>query len=389
MINLGLSAADLKLFQLSLITGYWMKATIQILDLNHVYLNDVSTKLISGQVNKSFWDIVTSNATMELLDPDNQVGFDTSNPSEGALYSDRMIRIVYSVYSELLPRWVDVPIFCGPVTKVQRDDAILQVECQGKESLYVEPQMVWYSKTYPKGQKLVTAIKDLIGTRSGEQKFDLPEWTRTLKKDYSLTLETRTWDFARKLVGSRLVQQLFYDGRGYLRLRTCPTAPTFTFTEDWLTSVPKLVFDSDAIRNTVRVKGATPAGKTTQITANAHLPASDASSATSLGRKLADGTVVQRHLVELVEDGDIDTQKEADQTARDTLDSLDLQNITFDFNSFPVPHLEQGDVFQLVTGSFSRNLRAKQFSIPLRAGEPQSNGTYRRLTPTTRKKRAR
>jgi len=383
MINLGLSSADLKLFQQSLYSppGYNLKITIQILDLNHNYLGDVSSRLVGGQVNKSFWDIVTSNATLELLDPDNQVGFDTVNPSEGALYADRMIRIVWSAYSQILPRWVDVPIFCGPVIKVSRDDAILNVECQGKESFYVEPQMAWTSKTYPKGSRLITNVKDLLGTKGGETKFDLPEWTRTIKKDYSLTVETPIWDMARKLVGSRLIHQLFYDGRGYLKLRNCPTAPTFTFTEDWITTVPKLAFESEAIRNTVRVKGATPVGKS-QITANAHLPASDASSSTSLGRGGK-----KRYLVELIDDSTIDTQAEADQEAKDTLDSLDLQNITFEYDSFPVPHLEQGDVFAITTRRFGRNLRAKQFSIPLLAGEPQSNGTYRRLVPTTRKKR--
>ena len=380
MINIGLSSADMKLYQKSLYTGYNVKITLQILDLNHRYVSDVSTKLIGGQVNKSFWDIVTSNASLELLDPDNQVGFDTSNPSEGAIYADRMMRIVYSVFSELLPRWVDVPIFCGPVNKVTRDDAILSVEAQGKESLYVEPMMAWTPKTYTKGTKLVAALKDLLGNKGGETKFDLPEWTRTLKKDYSLKVETPVWDAVRSMVGSRLIQQAFYDGRGYFRLRNCPTVPTFTFTEPWMTSVPKLDFDSSTIRNTVRVKGAVVATK--QITANAELPASDSSSSTALGRN-----GVKRHLVELVDDPDVNTQTEANNTAKETLDSLDLQNISFDFGSFPVPHLEPGDVFAISTRDFGRNLRAKQFSIPLKAGESQSNGTYRRLTPTTRKKR--
>jgi len=385
MINLGLSSANLKLFQQSLWTGYNLKVTIQILDLNHNRISDVSLKLLSGQVNKSFWDIVTSNATIELLDPDNQVGFDTTNPSEGALYMDRMIKIVWSVWSDLLPMWVDVPLFCGPVIKVSRDDAILTVECQGKESLYVEPHMVWYPRTYSKGTRLVSALRDLLGERGGETKFDFPEWDRKIKKDYSLKVETPIWDMARKLVGSRLVHQLFYDGRGYLQLRNCPTIPIFTMTEQQLCSVPKLVFDSDAVRNTVRVKGATPEGKK-QVIANAHLPASDPSSSTSLGR-ISNGAVRKRHLVEVVDDPDVNTQKEADQVAKDTLASLDLQNVTFDFDSVYLPHLEPGDVFQLSTRDFSRNLRHKNFSIPLIAGEPQTNGTYRRLVPLTRKKR--
>src|SRR5215207_4411061 len=300
MINLGLSSADLKLFQQSLWTGYNLKVTVQILDLNHNRISDVSSKLKAGQVNKSFWDIVTSNATLELIDPDNQVGFDTSNPSEGALYADRMIKIVWSVYSDLLPKWVDVPLFCGPMIKVGRDDAVLTVECQGKESLYVAPHIVWYPRTYSNGTRLTSCLRELLGDKGGETRFDFPEWDRKIKKDYSLKVETPTWDMARKLVGSRLIHQLFYDGRGYLRLRNCPTTPIFTITENHLCSIPKLVFDSEAIRNTVRVKGVTPEGKP-QIVSNAHLPASDPSSSTSLGRT-SNGIVRKRHLVELVED---------------------------------------------------------------------------------------
>lgn len=385
MINLGLSASDLDKFQRSLYTppGYQLKVTVQILDLNHNYVGDVSNCFIGGQVNKSFWDIVTSGATLELLDPDNQVGFDTTNPSEGALYMDRMIKIVYSVWSQLLPRWVDVPVFCGPVIKAERDGAVLSIECQGKEVLWVAPQMAWTTKTYKKGDRLTSAVKDLIGTKGGEKRFDFPEWTRSLKKDYSLKVTTPTWDMARKLVGSRLTHQLFYDGRGYLKLRNCPTTPIFTFSEPTLTSVPKLAFESDTIRNTTRVQGATPEGKA-QLIGVSELPSSDPSSSTALG---INGK--KRRLVEVVDDPDLNTQKEVNDEAKDTMDSLDLQNVVFDFNSFSFPHLEPGDVFQITTRKFSRNLRHKTFSIPLLANESQTNGTYRRLVPTTRKKRKR
>jgi hypothetical protein len=389
MINLGLSSAELKLFQESLYQppGYQLKVTIQILDLNHNRLADVSSRLLDGQVNKSFWDIVTSNAQISLMDPDNQVGFDTVNPSEGALYMDRMIKIVYSVYSDRLPKWVDVPLFCGPVTDVNRDDAILNIECQGKESFYVAPSMAWTTKTYPTSMKLVTAVKDLLGTKGGETKFDLPEWTRTLRKDYSLKVETPIWDKARDFVGSRLVHQLFYDGRGYLRLRNCPTSPTFTFTEPHITSIPKIGFKTEEVRNTARVLGATPEGKA-QIIASAELPSSDASSSTSLGRG---NPIVKRRLVERVEDPDLKTQAAAEAQADETLESVSLENVTFDFDSFPIPHLEQGDVFAIATRDFGRNLRAKQFTVPLKPSDsaPQTNGTYRRLTPLTRKQRKR
>jgi hypothetical protein len=378
MLSLGLSTADQKLFERSLFSspGYNLKVTVQILDLNHNYLLDVSDRLIDGQVNVAYLADVDRTLTLTLIDPDEVIGFDSSSPSDGALYADRMIRVVYSVYSQLLPRWVDVPIFCGPVTRVARDDAIVSVECQGKESLYREPSMAWAAKTYYKGSKVTDAIRDILGTKGGETKFDLPEWAATLPRDYSLITETPIWSLAMTLVGSGATRQMFYDGRGVLRLRLIPSTPSFTFTEEHLTSIPKLSYDMSAIRNVAMVKGGTPTGKP-QITSIRHLPVADPASSTSLARN-----GVLRRLVEVVEDTTIMTQAAGDTRAADVLKAVGIGNTEFDFDSFPIPHLEPGDSFQLTTRDFSIQLRATQFSIPLKAGNSQSNGTLRQVSST-------
>lgn len=371
MLSLGLSTADLRLFEASLVTSHQIKTVVQILDLDHRYLADVSTRLIDGQVNCVFEDALTRSAQLTLIDPDAQIGFDTRSPSDNALYADRMIKIVYSVWSELLPRWVDVPLFCGPVTKVTRDDAILSVECQGKESLYGEPNMLWSAKTYPKGTRLVALVQDLM-TRLGETKFDLEALTATTVRDFSLTPETVPWQFAKSLIGNT-ARQIFYDARGVLRVRTAPTTPSFTFTSAHLTSVPKLDYDHSAIRNTVLFKGATPEGKP-QIVAKAYLPSTDPSSAMALGR-----AGKPRYLVEVVEDDAVNTQAAANARAVAELNLVKTSGVGFDFDSFPVPHLELCDWFHLNTREASINLRADQFAIPLRAGA-QSNGTIRKLS---------
>jgi hypothetical protein len=374
VLSLGLSTADQKLFERSLYTGYNLKITVQILDLNHVYIHDVSDRLIDGQVNVSYLADVDRSLTVTLIDPDEAIGFDSASPSDGALYADRMIRVVYSVYSDLLPRWVDVPIFCGPVTKVSRDDAIVSVECQGKESLYREPNMAWSAKTYYKGSLLVTAIRDILGTKGGETKFDLPSWTAKLSRDYSLLTETPLWAMVMTLVTAGGIRQLFYDGRGVLRLRETPTIPSFTFTEEHLLSIPKLSYDMSALRNVALVKGGTPAGKA-QITSIRHLLAADPASEISLGRN-----GVPRRLVEVVEDTEIMTQAAGDARAALVLKAVGIGNTEFDFDSFPIPHLEPGDSFLAATRDFSIQLRATNFSIPLKAGSPQSNGVNRPIS---------
>lgn len=399
MLSLGLSTADQRLFHQSLITGYHLRVTVQILSLDHVYVSDVSDKLIDGQVNKAFREPINSSATLTLLDPDSAIGFDTQSPADGALYADRMIRVVYSVfvdtgtattasgdiYSDVYSDtygslqsptgfWVDVPIFVGPVTNVSRDDAVVSVECQGKESLYMEPSMAWAARTYYKRYKLTDTIRDILGAKGGETKFDLPEWSTTLPRDYSLKTETPLWDMVKWIVGSDLVRQVFYDGRGVLRLRSTPTTPAFTFTENHLTSVPKLSYNMEKIRNVALVKGGTPEGKH-QIIAIRHLPKADPASSHSLGRN-----GVPRPLAEVVDDSTLMTQAAAEARATEVLQAVGIGNTEFEFDSVPIPHLEPGDNFQLSTRDVSMLIRVHNFSIPLKAGAPQSNGTLRRLS---------
>lgn len=369
MLSLGLSTAEQRLFELSLISGYNLKVTVQVLDLNHKYLT--TANLEDGQVNYNF--DTGSSASLTLIDPDGMLGFDTTSPSDNALYADRMIRIVYSVWSQLLPKWVDVPLFCGPVTKVRRDDAILSVECMGKEALYTEPNMLWAAKaTYAKGVRLTTMVKDIL-TRLGETKFDMESLTDTTVTQYALTEETVPWPFIRSRIGIT-TRQVFYDARGYLKIRRAPTQPSFTFTESHLTAVPRLDYDHAAVRNTVLLRGGIPTGKA-QIVAKAYLPSSDPSSPQSLGRNGK-----PRHLVEVVEDDAILTQALANAGALNTLNNLKTSGVGFDFDSFVIPHLELADWFHLSTRDVSITLRMEQYSIPLRAGNSQSNGTIKKVS---------
>jgi len=379
MLNLGLSSEDLKKFEMSLYTGYDLKIVAQVLDLNHRYLADVSTMLLDGQVNYSYTDPINYTASMILLDPDELIGFDSSSPSDGALYADRMIRLVYCVYSELLPRWVDVPIFCGPVSKVSRNDALLSVACKGKEALTSKPSVAWIAKTYKKGTKGAVAIKDIM-TIHGETKFDIPNETYVFGMDHVLSTETAVWEFAQGMKGT--TRQLFYDGRGVLRLRDIPSQPSWTFTEPTLLNVPNLDYNHDDIRNGAFVKGATPLGKK-QLLASRFLPTADPSNPVALGR-----TNAPRRLMEIVEDSTLTSQAAVNSAADKLLELVGKTNVGFDFDSFTIPHLEPGDVFQLATRDVSIPIRLMAYSIPLKAGA-QTNGAIKKISGIAAKMRNR
>ena len=426
MISLGLSAANQALFEQALYTGYNLRVVVQILDLNHRYISDISDLLVDGQVNYSYWEPISYSASMTLLDPDNRVGFDTSSPADNALYADRMIRLLYCVwvdttppgstsggggYTDIYPGaytdtypggylsdysdvytdsytyttpttstvvntgfWVDVPIFCGPVTKVKRDDAILSVECQGKESLVSAPTLAWTAKTYPKGWRGVDAIRSVMENFAGETKFDLPEFTYPLGHDYVLNATTVPWEFVNVLSASRHIRQLWYDGRGVLRFREKPARPVWTFTEDTLLSVPQLDYNHADIRNAATVRGATPEGKP-QLRAHRYLPAAHHSSPQAMGRNGKN-----RYMMEIVDDTTLATQAAVNVAADKLLVSIQNTNVGFEFDSFPIPHLEVGDIVHLSTRDVSINLMVDQYSLPLKAGSPQSNGTIRKVS---------
>jgi hypothetical protein len=235
--------------------------------------------------------------------------------------------------------------------------------------------MAWYSRTYRKGTLITSGVRDVMSRYAGETRFDLPSWTTKTSHDMSMTTESNIWGFARgAFQGSRNVRHLFYDGRGVLRFRGTPTRPIFTFTETHLVSVPKLDYNHAEVKNTAYIKGAQPEGKP-QIRAWKFLPASHPSSSVSLGRN-----GVRRYLVEMIEDSSITTQAQAEDQSWETLNSISTTAVGFDFDSFPIPHLEPGDIFHLSTRDVSINLRTTEFSIPLKAGNPQSNGTTRKLS---------
>lgn len=370
MLALPLTSAEQSLFEQSLFSNHEVKVTVQILDLNHAYLSDVSSKLVDGQVN-----IDTSvgrkgtvrSLSLTLLDPDGVIDFDSNSPDDNVIFADRMVKVVYSVRSDLLPKWVDVPVFCGPVTGFARDEALVSVEAQGKESFYHSPSVAWAAASYKKGAKVVDVVRDILYD-GGETKFDLPTWSLSTTRDYNLTREDDRFDFAAWISGPDSLRQMYYDARGYAKLRNLPATPSFTFDERVMTSKPKVTFASSELRNTVYVVGGTPVGKP-PITATAYAPANHPASPQRLGRN---GKM--RTLMEKVEDTTLVTTTAAKARAQEVLDSVLLSGVQIEFSAFVIPHLEPQDVYTMSTRDFTMNGRVRQFSIPLKVGSSMTVG---------------
>lgn len=374
MIPLGLTATQQGWLNTTLAGSHSIHITVQLLTLEGARVTDLSTRFLGGQVNVDYAADVTRNCTMQLFDPERAMTFETDSANEGALYLNRMIRVIYSVKVPQMNDWVDIPIFTGPIVSMDRDNDIINIECQGKEVLARGAAVRTFTRK--KGSNRVNVIRDILRDLTGENKFDFPELSYKLAADYSLGRESIPWDAAKRLA-SGMSRQLFYDGRGVCRLRTFPGSPVWTFKDGdngTVVSTPKISYDSSEVKNAVQVKGGIPKGAKTAVSVTLVAPSSHPLSPFKLGRN-----GVGRYLLEVIEDESIRSKAEAEEKAGTVLNDRLLQEVDVDFNAMPIPHLEPGDLCRLSTEHYATSFRLREFSIPLVAGEVMSVGSIRNV----------
>jgi hypothetical protein len=378
MIPLGLSVAQQMDLNSTLVSDHSLYITAQVLKLDGTRLADLSWRVLDGQVNVDDSATITRNCTLTLLDPNRTMDFDTDSPSDGSLYLDRMIQVNYSVRKPGGTQYT-IPVFTGPVMKLNRNNDVITLEAQGKELLAMG--MVMRPQTYRKGWNKVDVIRQVLNTQTGERKFDLPHLASLLPKDYSIGRGNTPWGVARGLAQS-MDRQLFYDGRGTCRMRRSWGPTLFTFRQGdggSVVSDPQITFTSDELKNTVWVRGAVPAGAKTAVEYLAIARDRHPLSPTRLARSGS-----PRYLVETIENSSITTVSEAMRLAETKLNEFLTQTVEVAFDSIPIPHLDPGDFVQLETDEFATSFRLSRYSIPLTAGEAMSTGYLRRVSMKAR-----
>lgn len=381
MISLGLRYSDHLRYLKLLASPHRIQINTYILDLEENWYSRIDQRLLEGQVNIDADAEISRTCSMTLLDPEAQLNLDTESPQEGALYMDRMIYVVYTVIDPDWSFWVNVPIFKGPVTKLDRNQDIVSIEASGKEALTMG--WAWKPVTYAKNWPVAPIIEDILWTRAGERRTHIRFRSQRSPKRYSVIRRTIPWEICRRLARS-ISNQIFYDGRGVATLRAYPRRTGYTFRSGSggvVKTPPTASYDLANVKNVVWVKGRKPKGKRSKgkkrpdvaIAAPRHHPLSP----WRLGRN-----GVPMRLVEEIEDDSIRTKSAARRVARDRLRSLLLEEVDVAFDSLPVPHLEPMDVCRVSTRDFAASFRLKQMSIPLTADASSSIGYNRRLKPS-------
>lgn len=358
MIDLGLSSAAKKALLSTLAEHHIVGTEVHLLDLEHRSLGKFD-KVLGGQVVIDAGATVTRQAQVSILDPRSQVKVDTD---EGLPRVDRMIRVYYNVWvGSPVNDWVSIPVFTGPITIARREAGVVSIEALGKEHLAIGP--TWKPATYPKGRNRVETIRSIMRELAGERHFQMVEgWSARLDKTISMTKNSSAWSWTGNIARS-MSAQVFYDGRGRLRLRKKPIRSVFTFRDGdggTVLTIPIVSEGEQVMVNIVRVVGAVPKGKKGPLTKELSLPSAHPYSPQRLGRNGK-----PRYLPEAIEDDSLRTQAEVDAAAKRRIAELQIDEQQVSFDSLPIPMLEEYDLVTIDCEAAKGSVRIVQMTIPL------------------------
>lgn len=378
MIQFG-TWAEKKALDKLLKSNHRVAIIIQLMDLSHNHLSEISDYLLAGQVNMDTSADVTRSASMDLRDPNHRLKLDDAAPSDGSLFFTRMVKIVFVISTPDNATHYPVPIFTGPLTKVSRSGPIVTIEAQGKEVLAF--QNIWQGRTLKKGMRKTDAIAKLMQL-AGESaaKMHIIDRDNKLGSNISANVNQGFWKLCRHLArGMNL--QLFYDGRGVLRVRRIPSKVVYQFEDDGaIMTLPQVSYEmNDSFFNCIKIVGGKPKGKKKKVQYKLVASKRHPLSPWNMGRN---GN--PRYIPYVVEDDTIKSKKHARLLAKRLLNQALNESVSVAFDSLPVPYLEEHDLCRFRTRTSSGAFHMQQMSIPLTVDGTSSIGYLKNTTPRHR-----
>jgi hypothetical protein len=370
MMDLERSHADRRKYERALGDTRAFYVTAHLLDADEKEIRSLTapdSRILDGQVNVDWHADVKRSLSLTLLDPNHRFYLEPNSPRRTALHPGLMIRVVRHDYVPALSEYVDCPVFWGPLARFERRGNFVGIEAMGKEVLALAPRVLWRGVNIPKGTNVVDAIETIMRA-VGERRFDLPKGiTKKLPAHLSLTRHQDAWPAVKRLA-RRINRQLFYDGRGRLRLRVLPKHPRFTFyaverpnrPKPVVLDQPQLTYEFGDMRNLIEVLGPEPAGRQEQIRATAKARRKDPLSPWSLSRNGEPAFVV-----ETVENDKLKRDAEAQDLADELLEDHLRIAVDVRFSSLPIPHLEERDLCVLQMEDDAVRFRLDTYTIPL------------------------
>ena len=369
-------------------TPHDAQMTVQILDMSERVLAEAD--LIDGQVEVQAEGMVRRTATLTLSDPDHVLGLDGDSPWQETAAPDRLVRVRHSMD---VPGYgtITVTPFVGPIDRMKRDGATVELSCQDKAALATRGTLPY---TVARGANAVTAIRSIMANRCGETHFRLPKGVRTRLPEavnVGWKDEASPW-VACQRIADMCGMQLLYSCDGYLTLRRWPSAPALTFDEDWLTTLPVGEHDYSGIVNHARVyvkSGYRTAtiGASNELSpqslarngVNRYLPAVEELSAPSRPGKGAKPKQVKAYNTTIT--------NLLQSAARRASALIETTHTDLSWTCVPVFHLDVEDFVRLTTPDGTIKVRFSSGVIPLGTGGDMSGGRLvRRVKPSVRRR---
>lgn len=371
---LGLTALELAATEAQMLGSYRSRVLVGIMDFQHQWVvPEALAQRSSGAVQvKADPEGVTRSLAIDLWDPTDMLNLGTG---ADAAAPNRMISVRRGIYVDSLSRWVDIPVFLGPITKPDWADDFLSIEAQDKTRFALSNRSPFTIKA---GTNLATAMRQVMTEVVGETRLRISTTTRKLTKEHNLSPDNTPWQFIQKLCRT-LGWVAFYDAAGHFVARPRETTPAIEFRKGpggALRSTVKAGYWSNDFVNRVIVTGKTVGGAT--LEASATLPDGHKLSAYSLrvGSK-------RMYYDERVEDTDLGTLAECKALAEDLLAQRAIQQTTMSFSTVAFWHLQEYDPYLAQTQRGMVSASFTESTVPLGA-EEQTYG-FLRATPRASK----
>lgn len=372
MIGIGRSKADERLLTKTLQGPHNLRIRVRLLDLDHNYKEDFSHAFLDGAVTVDATQAVTRALDLVLFDPQKKIQLDPTSASRTSIYVADMISIIYVVSDPYRQNVFEIPVFCGPIDDVDRDEFNINIKCLGKESLSLSN--AWRGRTFRKGQTRLFVIATILNM-VGEKKRSLLNPKQRLPNDVKLNGKTAYWTLAKRIAAG-MGKQLFYDGRGVVRMRAFPKKTSYWFTVDNMRTKPKVNYDLTQTINAVRVIGGKPKKSKRKIRYTAVAPRAHPLSPWRLGRGGQ-----PRYLWMEITDDSIKSKAEARALAKSQLNRGLTVGVDVMFDGLVEPRLQELDIASVQYPGYTTRFAMNKFTIPLLAGEPSSYGYLKRSRP--------
>lgn len=384
MQRLGLSDADLRVFNRGLARTHQRRIHVEVLTLDGDVLTHLTPHILDGRVDVDTTqgpEVPTRILTMMFLDPTRSLHFEPDSPGDAPIHRKRMIKIVDARRIPELEDWVECEAFTGVVYYFDRQGALCTLVGHGMERQAMGQK--WTPVTYQKHTKKTDALKDLLAEAGEPNLGGIPDLKPRMPERMTVTRMDPILPRALRLSES-MDRQLFWPGPGRPVLRRIPSRPVFTFTERHLLSDVKIDRDIEGVHNTFVAVGAKAKGAKKRPYAVESLPPSNPLSADperGIGRN---GKKLR--LVKLEENRQIKTKDDARARAKRMREAGSGAQVTYSFDSLPIPHLDELDLVRVVTDDGAFRVRMEKWTLPLgwEGAPPMTVGDIRRTTGPVR-----